>query len=125
MANTKMTKKDYFETIRDLVSDRADLVEFIDHEFDLLNRKSSTPRKPSATQKENETFKADILAALATVTEPVTIRGLCDVCPSIAELSNQRITHMLTALRADGKVKRTYVKKVAYFALGCEEEVEK
>ena len=69
-------------------------------------------------------FKADILAALAEVDAPVTIKELCEVCGSIADLSNQRITHMLTDLRKDGKVARTYVKKVAYFALGREDASE-
>lgn len=117
-----MTKKEYFAVIRNLVADNEELVAFIDHEVELLNKKSSGSRKPTAKQIENDGFKADIINALAEVDEPVTISGLCEVCPSISELSNQRITHMLTDLRKDGKVVRSYVKKVAYFALGCEGE---
>lgn len=117
-----MTKRENFVAIRNLVADNEELVAFIDHEIELLNKKSSGTRKPTATQLENEGFKVDILNALAEVDEPVTIKGLCEVCPSISELSNQRITHMLTDLRKNGKVARSYVKKVAYFALGCEDE---
>ena len=119
-----MTKKEMFAEIRKVVADNAEMVAFIDHEIELLNRKSGSPRKPTKTQVENDSFKADILAALAEVDAPVTIKELCEVCGSIADLSNQRITHMLTDLRKDGKVARTYVKKVAYFALGCEDENE-
>ena len=119
-----MTKREMFTEIRAMVADNAEMVAFIDHEIDLLNRKSGTPRKPTKTQVENDAYKADILAALAKVGEPVTIKGLCDACEAVAGLSNQRITHMLTDLRKDGKVARTYVKKVAYFALGSEEDGE-
>lgn len=119
-----MTKKEMFTEIRNIVSDNAEMVAFIDHEIELLNRKSGSPRKPTKTQVENDGFKADILAALANTDAPVTIKELCGICGSIAGLSNQRITHMLTDLRKAGKVARTYVKKVPYFALGSEEEGE-
>ena len=84
-----------------------------------LETRTNTPRKPTERQKENETFKAAILAALAD-SEPVTIGGLVDRCPALKGLSNQRITHMMTALRGEGLVKREYRKKVAYFSLGAE-----
>jgi hypothetical protein len=115
-----MTKKEMFTEIRNAVIDNAEMVAFIDHEIELLSRKSGSPRKPTKTQIENDSFKADILTAMAEVDKPVTIKELCEVCPSIASLSNQRITHMLTDLRKDGKVVREYVKKVPYFALGSE-----
>ena len=119
-----MTKKEMFNEIRKAVIDNAEMVDFIDRELELLARKSNTPRKPTKTQLENETLKGDILVALGEVDEPVTIRGLVDICPTLTDLSNQRITHLLTALRKDRKVARTYVKKVAYFALGTEEDGE-
>jgi hypothetical protein len=70
---------------------------------------------------ENEGFKTDILTALAVADKAVTIKELCVICPTISELTNQRITHLLTDLRKDGKIARTYVKKIAYFSLGSEE----
>ena len=62
-----MTKKEMFAEIRKVVADNAEMVAFIDHEIELLNRKSGSPRKPTKTQVENDGFKADILAALAEV----------------------------------------------------------
>lgn len=119
-----MTKREMYAEIRKIVADNAEMVAFIDHEVELLDKKKSGSRKPTKTQVENEGYKADILAALTEVDEPVTIKGLADVCPAIASLTNQRITHMLTDLRKNGEVKRTYIKKVAYFSLGSEDEVE-
>jgi len=127
----KMTKKEYFAELRTLVfnycadHDRQnDLLEFIAHEVELLNKKSSGKRKPTAKQIQNEEFKQDILAALADTDKPITIKALAKKCGFPDEMSNQRITHLLTALRKDGKVKREYIKRVAHFSLGTEEEEE-
>jgi len=119
-----MTKKEMFAEIRKVVADNAEMVAFIDHEIELLNKKSSSSRKPTKTQVENEGFKADILTTLADADKAITIKELCVLCPSVSGLTNQRITHMLTDLRKDGKVARTYVKKIAYFSLGSEESEE-
>lgn len=119
-----MTKKEKFEALKAIVADNKEMVEFIDHEIELLDRKKSGSRKPTKTQIENDFFKADIVAALAETDKPVTIKELCVICPSIAELTNQRITHMLTDLRKNGIITREYVKKVPYFALGSEVEGE-
>jgi len=117
-----MTKREMFAEIRKVVIDNAEMVAFIDHEVELLNRKSGGTRKPTKNQLENAQFKADILAALTEVGKPVTIKELCEVCPTVAGLTNQRITHMLTDLRKSGEVTREYIKRVAYFTVGNEGE---
>jgi hypothetical protein len=119
-----MTKREMFAEIRKIVADNAEMVAFIDHEVELLDRKSNGTRKPTKTQIENDAYKVEILSALAEANAPVTIKELCGICDAISGLTNQRITHMLTDLRKDGKVVRSYVKKVAYFTLGSEEEGE-
>ena len=117
-----MTKREMFAEIRKAVAGNEEMVAFIDHEVELLDKKSTSAKKPTKTQLENEAYKAEIVSALAEVDAPVTIKGLCEICDSIAGLTNQRITHLLTDLRKDGKVVRTHIKKVAYFALGNEGE---
>ena len=57
-----MTKREMFAEIRAIVVDNAEMVAFIDHEIELLNRKSNGKRKPTKNQLENAQFKADILA---------------------------------------------------------------
>ena len=118
-----MTKREMYAQIREMVIDNAEMVEFIDHEVKLLDKKRTSAKKPTKTQLENDAFKADILTALGETDKYVTIKELCGICDSIAGLTNQRITHLLTDLRKEGKVSRTYIKKVAYFALS-DEEVE-
>lgn len=121
-----MTKKEMFLAMRSIetVAENEEMVAFIDHEIELLEKKANSARKPTKTQLENEGFKADILVALTEADAPLTIKELCAVCPSISGLTNQRVTHLLTDLRKDHKVARSYVKKVPYFALGDESEGE-
>ena len=115
-----MTKKEMFVAIREVVADNADMVEFINHEIELLSRKSASPKKPTKAQVENEGYKADILVVLSDADAPLTIKELQASCPSIEALTGQRVSALLTQLRKGGQVKRDYVKKVAYFSLGSE-----
>ena len=124
-----MTKKEMFTALLSIVDgssveNKADLIDGLNHEIEMLDKKAATPRKPSATQLENEVFKASIVNYLTTVDMPKTIKEMQSEIDGFAELSNQRISHLLTDLRKAGMVARTYVKKVAFFALGKEEGVE-
>lgn len=115
-----MTKREMFVAIRTAVADNTEMVNFIDHEIELLDHKSATPKKPTKTQVENDGYKADILTALSGADKPVTIKELQASCPSIEGLTGQRVSALLSQLRKEGQVKRDYVKKVAYFSLGSE-----
>lgn len=101
----------------------VELIEGLNHEIELLERKASTPRKPTKTQLENESLKATIVERLTAIDQPMTIKEMQESFEGFAELSNQRITHLLTDLRKAGMVARTYVKKVPYFAIGREEGI--
>lgn len=117
MTNKKLTKKDHFNALLALAEaqDNQTLVDFINHELELLTKKNSTERKPTAAQKENEGIKAIILAALTT--EPTSITDLQKKDASLAEISNQKISALLRQLIFDQKVVRTEDKKKALFAL--------
>lgn len=112
-----MTKKEMFAEIRKVVADNAEMVAFIDHEIELLNRKSGSPRKPTKTQIENDGFKAEIVAYLTEVDAPKTIKELQAEIPSISGLTNQRITHMLTDLVKAETLTKEYVKKTPYYSV--------
>lgn len=112
-----MTKREMFAEIRNIVADNAEMVAFIDHEIELLDRKSSSPKKPTKTQIENDGFKAEIVAYLTTVDTPKTIKELQAEIPSIGGLTNQRITHMLTDLVKAETLTKEYVKKTPYYSV--------
>ena len=111
---TKMTKRDYFNQIKSHLTDEAEIA-FIDHELELLAKKNSAERKPTAVQVANEGIKTAILSALSET--PVTISELQKSAPELAELTNQRISALVRQLVNDGSVIRSEDKRKAYFAL--------
>ena len=117
MATTKMTKRDMFVLLRDRVSDDADLVAFIDHEIELLNRKTTAERKPTKTQLENKVLQAEIIEFLTAADTPKTIKEIQAGVESLAEASNQKMTHLLTPLVNDGTLIKTYEKKTPFFSV--------
>ena len=112
-----MTKKEMFAAIREVVISNEEMVAFIDHEIELLNKKSSSPKKPTKTQLENDTYKATIVAYLTTVDSPKTIKEMQAEIAEISGLTNQRITHMLTDLVKAGTLTKTYVRKTPYYTI--------
>lgn len=113
-----MTKKEMFTAMLAIpaIADNADMKEFINHEIELLNKKSSTERKPTATQIENENFKTLIFNHLVEVGTAKCIKELQADIPEITELSNQRVTHLMTALVKANKITKEYVKKTPYYS---------
>ena len=114
-----MTKREMFAEIRNTVIDNAEMVAFIDHEIELLNRKSASPKKPTKTQMENDAFKAVIVDYLTEVDAPKTIKELQAEVAELDGLTNQRITHMLTDLVKVGKLTKEYVKKTPYYSIAA------
>lgn len=112
-----MTKKEMFVEIRNLVAENEEMVAFINHEIELLERKASSPKKPTKTQVENDGFKNDIVAYLTAVDTSKTIKEMQAEIPSIGGLTNQRITHMLTDLVKNGILIKDYVKKTPYYSV--------
>ena len=119
-SNRKPTKRDRFNALLAIpaVAKDAELIEFINHEIELLDKKNTAERKPTAKQVENAGFKADILAWM----EPDIKYLSADVAkgvPSIiaAGISPNRVTAMLTQLVNDGAVIRTEDKRKSYYSL--------
>ena len=119
-SNRKPTKRDRFNALLAIpaVAENADLVDFINHEIELLDKKNTAERKPTAKQVENAEFKSDILAWM----EPATQYAAADVVkgvPSIvaAGLSANRVTAMLTQLVNDGSLVRTEDKRKNFYSL--------
>lgn len=116
-----MTKRDLFSNLISLIdtgaceADFGELKAGLQHEIELLDKKASTPRKPTATQVENESLRAELLSFLVSVDTLKSIKEIQEECSTFAELSNQRMSHLLTALVNDGKVEKTYVKKTPYY----------
>ena len=116
MANEKkMTKAQMFAQIKANHNLSADEIAFIDHELELLAKKNSAEKKPTAVQVANEGIKAEILEGME-VGKKYTITDLMKSVPACAELSNQRVSALVRQLVTDGSVERTEEKRKAYFS---------
>ena len=119
MANVKkMTKRDYFNSLLALddVKVNDSLVAFIKHELELLDKKNSAEKKPTAQQTENDSIKIAILDNMVEGTK-YTITDIIKTIPQCSDLSNQRVSALIRQLIADGQVVRTEEKRKAYFSL--------
>ena len=119
MANNKITKKEMFTEILALVKDNKAMVDFINHEIELLDKKkSSGSKKAQETKDLNQKLADDLFIALSEMDRPVTISEFQKESDSnVATLSNQKISYLLRILVADGLVVRTEEKKKAYFSV--------
>jgi len=117
MANTKkMTKREMFEQIKASYPLTEAEVEFIDHELELLAKKNSAEKKPTAVQVANEGIKDAIVNGMEKGKQ-YTVTDLMKSIPECAELSNQRVSALVRQLVNDEILVRTEEKRKAYFSL--------
>jgi hypothetical protein len=118
MANKK-TQKNYFEEIIEVLNEvgRDDLVAFCNDRIDKLSRKSSS-KKPTKAQVENESIKATILEVLGEIAPATATMIATD--PRV-NVSNQKVTALLTQLIKAGEVVKSVDKGKSYFSLPTED----
>lgn len=131
-SSVRLTKRDFFTAILSKVDmdatydiskgdatvkvSGADVAGFLNHELELLDRKNTVDKKPTATQVANEGIKADIKAFLDTHKgEKFTVSALMKSVPSIADASNQKVSSLVRQMVLDGQADRIEDKRKAYF----------
>ena len=116
MANTKkMTKRDYFTAILSKYPLTDAEKAFVEHELELLEKKNSAEKKPTAQQIANDGIKTAILAGM-TPNRLYTITEIQKEIPECAEMSNQKISALLRQM-VGNEIVRTEDKRKAYFSL--------
>lgn len=101
------------------LSNKAELVEFLDKQIAQLTNKSEN-RKPTKTQLENEEYKAEILEILRRAGKPMTIGEIKVESETFTAWDgSQRMSALLRQLGADGtkQVDKYTEKRVTYFKL--------
>ena len=125
MAETKkLTKRDYFAQLKEIVKDNAELVAFIDHEVELLNKKNSG-NSQNKTQKENKVVCEMLVNELAKIAKPVTITELMATSEVVKNyvlengnhLTNQKISSLLKQLVESNQVVKVTDKKKSTFSV--------
>ena len=118
----KKTKKDLFLEVREVVAGNEELVAFIDHELELLNKKASV--KSTKVNDEQVALMEKIVNALNEIGRGVTITDLQKENAEMAEYSNQKLSAMLKKLVDNKQVTKIVDKKKSYFMVAETPEVE-
>lgn len=117
MAN-KTTKKEFFGMLLEMesVQANAELVGFINHEIELLDKKAS--KSASKRDNANSELGSKLVEELRGIGKAVTISEfmkLSEVAKT-EELSNQKISSIFSKLKDTKEVTRTVIKGKAYFS---------
>ena len=118
----KKTKKDLFLEVREVVAGNEELVAFVDHELELLDKKAST--KSTKVNDEQVALMDKIVNVLNEIGRSVTISELQKENAEMAEYSNQKLSAMLKKLVDNKQVTKMVDKKKSYFMIAEAPEVE-
>jgi len=112
----KITKKENYASLRAIAEDlnRTDLVAFIDHEVELLNKRAAHPTL-TKTQKENLELVEVVFNALSEINAPVTVSDF--LAQSSLEMSNQKASALLKKLVDSERVVKVTEKGKSYFSV--------
>ena len=113
----KITKKEFFGMLLEMesVKANAELVGFINHEIELLDKKAS--KSASKRENANSELAEKLVEELREMERAVTISEfmkLSEVAKT-EELSNQKISAIFSKLK-DKEITRTVIKGKAYFS---------
>ena len=113
---TKVTKRDNFNAIIEVLKAQGEdaLVEVMEHEIELLNKKSNKPSKADVQRKaDNEALANRVLEVLD---KPMTASEIAKVLSTDeVQYSNQKISAILRQL--GDKVAKTVEKGKSYFSV--------
>lgn len=117
----KVTKREKFEMLKALVADNAMLVEFIDHEIELLDNKKSNGNKKANEKVAKETeivYNALVSVGRAvSASELIAETDLSALENESGVVSTQKVSAMLKKLVESGKVEKFTDKKKTYFKI--------
>lgn len=118
----KITKRERFAQILAIPAVSADpaLIEFINHEIELLDKKNQGEKKQTPQQTENASIKERILAlATADPNRLFSIGELLKEVPDLPEgMTSQRMTAIVRQMYfTDHTMVRVEEKRKAYFKL--------
>ena len=114
MTNKKMTNAMALETAIEVMREDNqydEVVEKLQKMLVQVNKKSSLNRKPTATQVENENLKGAIVEYLDKTGKRLTVSEMMKEIPELANLSNQRVTSLVTALYSKNNPKNRVIDR--------------
>ena len=112
----KMTKREKFEMLMAIseVNSNPVLSEFIAHELELLAKKNTSEKKPTAVQQANEVLKNAIVAGM-NPDRLYTVTELIKEIPECNGLSTSKVSALVN--RMPESIERIPDKRKTYFRL--------
>ena len=118
MTTKKLTKRDHFNALLELdaVKGNEQLTEFINHELELLDRKNQSKgeKKLTPQQMANIAIGENVVEYLRDIADKRTITAIIKEM-GLEDVSNQRLTHIMSDLIANNLVEKIVEKRVSYF----------
>lgn len=115
----KVTKKEMFGRLIEVVKganveDADAMVEFLNHEIELVSKKRNTQTK---TQKANEGLVEVVYNAIAEAGKAVTVTELFEIVKNDEIKSAQKTSALVKKLVDAGRIAREEIKNKAYFTI--------
>mgnify|MGYP003551807894 CR=1 FL=1 len=117
----KPTKRQMFEGLLTLPNLTEEQKKFINHELELLAKKNSGEKKPTAQQTANTALKSAIFECMED-NRLYSVTEMIKEFPCCAGLSNPKVSAMVSQMVIDKVLVRTEVKRRAYFSKAKVEE---
>lgn len=117
----KVTKREMYELIKTKLANDNEIVEFCDHEIELLDRKKSNGKA-----KVNEKLDANIelvynalvvVGEKVTATELIAKTDLSALANDVGVVTTQKVSAYLNKLVAVDRVEKVTEKKKTYFSV--------
>ena len=117
----KMTKKEMYTLIATLLASNENVVDFCNHEIELLDNKKSNGNKKANEKVEKETeivYNALVAVGRAvSASELIAESNLDELANESGVVSTQKVSAMLKKLVESGKVEKFTDKKKTYFKI--------
>lgn len=116
----KVTKRERFAELKAIIMNQetinTDLVDFINHEVELLDKKRSGTSKASLkAQEERKALQVELLEAMQRVAKPMTVSQI--VKESGLDITTSKATSMLRKMMEEGTVTNVVEKKVSLYSV--------
>lgn len=124
MEKKKLVKRDYFTALLSHVNETgfatenitaAEFEKFLHNELDLLAKKNTTERKPTAKDMEKVAIAHEAYDLMEKDTL-YTVSQILKLTPSMADFTNQRAYGIVKVMMAEGLVKNIKDKNKSYFS---------
>ena len=104
----KMTKRDQFNTIKSLLADHADIVEFCDNEIALLNKKALKAKEAAAKKRAEGDELTEVVYSAVSADN---FESIPEIAARIEgpDVTVAKVTYRLTQLVKAGRVEKTEV----------------